>query len=182
MEKKYQPSANSLKHTFCVFTEVSLSSLEGLVLQFESKAGSRYYYTKMGMYRLSNHWGRLANSKWRLLPTSADGVSKYKVGFAAWDTFYPDNNKDNLYYLVVDYENSTISYEHKNNPKYDGKAVLRTSLETTKRIKQARNILELESWKKHFETEDIEVVKINIVDALIHTNKTLDLIKRESVQ
>jgi hypothetical protein len=180
MKNNYQPSANSLKHTFCVFTQVPLSEIEGLALQFESKAGSRYYYTKKGMYRFSNHWGRLANSKWRLVATIPDSTSKYKLGFASWNTFYPDNNTDCLYYLVVDYATATIAYEHKNNPEYDGKALLRTSVETTKRIKQARNILELHSWKKHFETADIEAVKRKIIDALIHTNKTLDLIKRES--
>jgi len=180
MEKNYQPSANSLKHTFCVFRERPITEIHNLPLQFESKAGSRYYYTAQGMYRLSNHWGRLANSKWRLIASENEIASKFKLGFARWDTFYPDNNCDKLYYLVVNYNDRTIMYEHKNNPSYDGRAVLRTSLETTKRIKQARNILELSSWAKYFEYTDIELLRTAIIDALIYTDKSLEDIKREN--
>jgi hypothetical protein len=42
---------------------------------------------------------------------------------------------------------------------YDGLAVLRTSFDTIKRIKQARNILELTAWAKHFEYSDLEVLR-----------------------
>jgi hypothetical protein len=61
-------------------------------------------------------------------------------------------------YLLANYEGAT-SYEHKNNPLYDGLAVLRTSFDTIKRIKQARNILELTAWAKHFEYSDLEVLR-----------------------
>jgi hypothetical protein len=30
------------------------------------------------MYRVSNHWGRLANSKWRLEPMQTESGSKLK--------------------------------------------------------------------------------------------------------
>jgi hypothetical protein len=178
MEKNYQPKSNSLKHTFCVFIEVSLAEIDSLVLQYESKAGSRYYYTKKGMYRLSNHWGRLANSKWRLIAAENETDSKFKLGFAKWDTFYPDNNVDKLYYLVADYEKKTISYEHKNNPTYNGEAILRTSLETKKRIKQARNIMELTSWSYYIEYTDLELLRKEIVDNLINSDGSLETIKR----
>jgi hypothetical protein len=178
MEKSYQPKSNSFKHTFCVFTEVPLSEVDDLVLQYESKAGSRYYYTKEGMYRLSNHWGRLANSKWRLLSVENQSTTKFKLGFATWNTFYPDNNADELYYLVANYIDKTISYEHKNNPSYDGIPVLRTSAATIKRIKQARNIMELTSWAKYFENAEIDLLRKKIVDDLITTDDSLETIKR----
>ena len=132
------------------------------------------------MYRLSNHWGRLANSKWRLEPVDAiDNQSKYKLGFALWTAFYPDNKHENLYYIEVDFEKNTANYQHKNNPKHDKKAVLRTSFETTKRIKQIRNLLSLTSWAKYFNYDDLEVLRQKIINELIFTNKTLDEIKRE---
>ncbi len=86
-----------------------------------------------GMYRLSNHWGRFANSKWRLGPLEPATSSKFKVGFARWEDFYPDNAEDKLYYIAADYAKRTVNYQHKQNPNYDPKAVLRTSFETTKR-------------------------------------------------
>ncbi|MEO8252985.1 MAG: hypothetical protein ABI554_01265 [Flavobacterium sp.] len=179
MQKNYKPHPNSFKNTFCVFHEVFPDTVKGLKVQFESKAGSKYYYTQEGMYRLSNHWGRLANSKWRLVPMELETESKYKIGFAKWDSFYPDNATEKLYYLEMDFARNTVNYQHKKNPDYNQKAMLRTSLETTKRIKQIRNLLELTSWAKHFECDDIVVLRSLIIADLIHTNKTLEEIKKE---
>ena len=123
-----------------------IESVNGMKIQYDSKSGSKYYYTKSGMYRLSNHWGRLANSKWRLEPLEPVTNSKFKLGYASWDNFYPDNALEELYYLEVNFAKKTVNYQHKNNPNFDNKALLRTSFETTKRIKQVRNLLNLTSW------------------------------------
>lgn len=179
MEKIFRPNPNSFKNTFCVFHEVSIDSILGLKIQFDSKSGSKYYYTKLGMYRFSNHWGRLANSKWRLEPLESATDSKIKLGFASWDTFYPDNALEELYYLEADYKKKIVNYQHKNNPNYDNKAVLRTSFETTKRIKQARNLFNLTSWAKYFDYEDLDVLRQKIIDQLIFTNKPLEDIKKD---
>ncbi|HTG65902.1 MAG TPA: hypothetical protein VL859_05970 [Flavobacterium sp.] len=162
-----------------MFHEVLSEAVEGLQVQFESKAGSSYYYTTEGMYRLSNHWGRLANSKWRLIAMEPETASKYKIGFAKWECFYPDNATEKLYYLEMDYAKNTVNYQHKNNPDYNQKAVLRTSSETIKRIKQVRNLIELTSWAKHFECDDINLLRSLIIEELIYTDKTLDTVKRE---
>jgi hypothetical protein len=179
MEKVFRPSPKSFKNTFCVFKEVFLDKIGGLQIQYDSKSGSKYYYTKEGMFRLSNHWGRLANSKWRLEPMEPESESKYKLGFAAWDQFFPDNAHEEIYYLEANYAKKTVNYQHKNNPKYDKKAILRTSFETTKKIKQIRNLFELTSWAKYFEYEDIDELRKEIIEQLIYTNKSLDEIKRE---
>ncbi|MBE0393799.1 hypothetical protein [Flavobacterium sp. PL002] len=177
MEKNFKPGPKAFKNTFCVFQEVPLSKVENLKLQYESKAGSSYYYTTLGMYRLSNHWGRLANSKWRLIALDEPSPSKFKVGFASWDNFYPDNAIEKLYYLEVDYTNNTVNYQHKNNPLYDNKAILRTSFDTTKKIKQIRNLFELTSWAKYYDYEDLAVLRKIIIDQLVFTELTLEAIK-----
>jgi hypothetical protein len=179
MEKIFRPSPNSFKNTFCVFHELPLQKIEGLPVQYASKAGSAYYYTKSGMYRLSNHWGRLANSKWRLEPLEPETPSKFKLGFAPWTAFYPDNAIDELYYIEANFVANTVNYQHRNNPKYDKKAVLRTSFETTKRIKQIRNLQNLTSWAKYFDYDDLDLLRQEIINELIFTNKTLEEIKRE---
>lgn len=181
MEKIFRPNPNSFKNTFCVFREVSVSDLKGLVVQYQSKSGSSYYYSKSGMYRLSNHWGRLANSKWRLEPLEPESESKIKLGFASWANFYSDNAVDELYYLEANYNKKTVNYQHKNNPNYDKKAILRTSFETAKKIKQIRNLFALTSWAKYFEYDDLDILRKKIIDELIFTNKTLEEIKREMV-
>ncbi|MFV5699734.1 hypothetical protein ACM55H_15315 [Flavobacterium sp. ZT3R17] len=179
MQKIFRPNPNSFKNTFCVFHEEPLDSLKGLSVQYQSKSGSSYYYTTLGMYRLSNHWGRLANSKWRLEPLEPETESKIKLGFALWTNFYPDNAVEKLYYLEANYVKNTVNYQHKNNPNYDNKAILRTSFETTKRIKQIRNLLTLTSWAKYFEYDDLDFLRQQIINELIFTNKSLEEIKRE---
>lgn len=181
MQKIFRPSPKSFKNTFCVFQEVSLDCLKELSVQYQSKSGSSYYYTKSGMYRLSNHWGRLANSKWRLEALEPETESKIKLGFAPWTNFYPDNAVEELYYLEANYIKKTVNYQHKNNPDYDNKAILRTSFETTKRIKQIRNLLNLTSWAKYFDYDDLDVLRQQIINELIFTNKSLEEIKREII-
>ncbi|MFM9987922.1 hypothetical protein [Flavobacterium sp.] len=152
--------------------------VEHLIPNHKSESGSQYFYTDKGMYRLSNHWGRLANSKWRLVAFETESISKTKLGFAKWEDFYPDNDFENLYYLEANFEKQTVTYQHKNNPNFDKKSVLRNSLETAKKIKQARNILTLTNWAKHFNNNDINELRKNIVNELIFSNKTLEDIKR----
>lgn len=179
MQKNFKPHPNSFKNTFCVFNEVLSNEIEGLKKQFESKAGSAYYYTESGMYRVSNHWGRLANSKWRLIAMEPETPSKTKIGFAKWNEFYPDNAEEKLYYIEANFDENTVTYQHKKNPEFDNKAILRTSFETTKRIKQIRNLQQLTSWAKHFDYEDIDDLRKRIITELIYTEKTLEEIKRE---
>ena len=181
MEKIFRPSPKSFKNTFCVFQEILPDRISGMSVQYDSKSGSKYYYTTEGMYRYSNHWGRLANSKWRLEPLEPETSFKFKLGFAAWNEFYPDNAEDELYYLEANYTKRTVNYQHRNNPKYDSKAILRTSFFTAKRIKQIRNLFELTSWAKYFEYDDIDLLRKEIIDQLIFSNKTLEEIKREFI-
>ena len=141
MEQLFRPSPNSFKNTFCVFQEVLSDKIENLKVQYDSKSGSKYFYTEEGMYRLSNHWGRLANSKWRLEPMEQETDSKFKIGFAAWNEFYPDNAEEELYYLEANYTKKTVNYQHKNNPNYDGKAVLRTSTSIVTRSKSSVSVM-----------------------------------------
>jgi len=171
---------NSFKNTFCIFKEVPYSEISGLEQDFISESGSIYYYTELGMYRLSNHWGRLANSKWRLLALDSPTSSKIKLGFAKWEDFYPDNALEKLYYLEADFENHTANYYHKDCSDFNGKAIVRTYSETQKRLKNIRNILILTQWATHF-NQDIEVLRKRIVTELITTDKNIEMIKREVV-
>jgi len=175
----FKPHPNSLKNTFCVFYQRDLSEIKQKKSDFESESGSAYFYTEIGMYRLSNHWGRLANSKWRLVSNSDVNDSKVTLGLANWNDFYPDNKTEALYYLDFDLVKREILYQHKNNPNYDGIAILRTSEETMKRIKTARNILNLTNWAKYFDDWDIEELRSIVINKLIHTNSTIEEIKKE---
>lgn len=182
MEKKFKVPAGFFKNTFCVFNEIQAPEIEQQKFDYESKSGSCYYFTKEGMYRLSNHWGRLANSKWRLEPLEIETNSKFKWGFAPWTSFYPDNAEEELYFIQPNFSNNTVNYQHKNSPEFDNKALLRNSFETAKKIKQIRNLLTLTSWAKYFEYEDLQELRKEIIQELVYTNTALEEIKRKIQQ
>lgn len=176
--KKFKPNPAAFKNTFCVFNEVDKNTIETIAWNYISKSGSSYYYTELGMFRLSNHWGRLANSKWRLVALDPESNSKTKLGFALWQSFFPDNSVDKLYYLEVDFTKKSVNYQHKNNSGYKNE-FLRTTFETTKRIRQIRNLFERTSWAKHFENSNIDALRNAIITKLLVSNQTLEAIKHD---
>jgi hypothetical protein len=96
-------------HTFCEFREVDVLPESINKPNFQSKSGSTYYFTEEGVYRSSNHWGRAANCRWRLISQSIAKVnnSQTRIGFAKWTDFYPNNDTDALFYIVVDFETTS---------------------------------------------------------------------------
>lgn len=166
---------NPIKNTFCIFYEVDMDILKDKTPDYISKSKSVYFYSDEGVYRISNHWGRAANSKWRLEPL-VNNASKSKAGFAKWGDFHRDNDIEKLYFIEADYVKNSVTYNHKNNKRADSKAVLRTAPETTKIIKQIRNLMADDKWTRYFETEDI-VQKV--IDGLITSDKNLLQVKAE---
>jgi len=175
MDTKTYNRSNFHRHTFCVFHEANLSEIENRKPDYKSKSGSSYYFTETGVYRLSNHWGRAANCKWRL-ESSNGNTSRTKFGFALWTSFHPDNDNEKLYYITVDFDNETVSYQHKDSGNPEN-AMLRTASETTKTIKQIRNLFISDSWAKHFETNNVKDLKKSVIEKLIATNQSLMEIK-----
>ena len=89
---------NFHKHTFCLFQQVDNSVLSDLKLGYKSNSGSEYYFTEVGVYRKSNHWGRAANCKWRLESNNNNPTNRNRVGYAKWTDFYQDNDRENIYF------------------------------------------------------------------------------------
>ena len=83
--KTYNQS-NFFKHTFCEFQEIDRFEFPEDT-NYKSKSKSMYFYTDEGVYRKSNHWGRVANCRWKLVTDS-----KYKnqkialIGCGYWGT------------------------------------------------------------------------------------------------
>ncbi|RXR32586.1 hypothetical protein EQG68_07100 [Flavobacterium piscinae] len=176
--RKYS-SNNFHKHTFCLWKEVSQTDFELQQPQFKSKSGSEYFFTEAGVYRISNHWGRAANCRWRLLPLTHYKNQHIKIGFARWTDFYPNDETANLFFIQVDFEQKTIDFFHKDMPFYDGKAFLRNASETAKTIKIIKQILNEEDWAKYLEYEDLESLRRGVIEKFINSNLSLNEIKRE---
>lgn len=167
---------NFHKSTFCIFHETAMHAIDGLRPNYKSKSGSSYYFTETGVYRLSNHWGRAANCKWRLQSDVRSG-NRTKLGFALWSAFHRDNEVEKLYFIEVDFENNSVHFQHKDNGNYTANAVLRTASETTKRIRQIRNLLDSDAWTKYYPAENPENLKRKVIGQMIETDLTLQQIK-----
>lgn len=168
---------NFYKHTFCEFTEVALTNK--LEIHHKSKSGSQYNFTKEGVYRISNHWGRASNCRWRLISGFNNPNQKVRIGFAKWSNFYPNNETEYLFYIEVNFETKEVLFQHKNNPKYQENLVLRNASETAKIIRQIKDLFENDNWAQYFIFEDIEKVRNTTIQKLIQTTISLNKIKME---
>ncbi|WP_264550296.1 hypothetical protein [Flavobacterium sp. N2820] len=175
--KKYNKT-NFHKHTFCEFVEVDATAILTIDWQYKSKSGSSYCFTDEGVYRSSNHWGRAANCRWRLISEIKNPNQKERVGYAKWTDFYPNNETENFFYVEVNFETKEVTFQHKNNPKYDGKAVLRNAAETAKVIRQIKEILESDAWAKYLDYDDLEVLRKEIITDYLTTNKKFIELKK----
>ena len=93
---------NFFKHTYCEFELKSLNFFKQREVHFKSKSGSLYFYTEKGVYRYSNHWGRVANCKWKINGIEAYKNQIYYVGYAKWSDFYPLNSKEKDFYITIE--------------------------------------------------------------------------------
>lgn len=182
--KKYNKT-NFHKHTFCEFTEVDTVTIPNIDWHYKSKSGSGYCFTDEGVYRISNHWGRAGNCRWRLISNSrANSSSKinnslHRIGYAKWTDFYPNNETENLFYVQVNFDTKEVTFQHKNNPNYDGKAVLRNASKTVKVIRQIKEILETDTWAKYLDFDHLEELRKEIILKLINTSMTLQTLKKD---
>lgn len=178
MTLKKHNKTNFHKHTFCEFIEVDVATIPNIEWHYKSKSGSGYCFTEEGVYRISNHWGRAANCRWRLISEIKNPNQKERIGYAKWTDFYPNNETENLFYVEVNFDVKEVAFQHKNNPKYDGKAVLRNASETAKGVRQIKEILESDTWAKYLDYEDLEVLRNEIITKLIQTSTSFAEIKR----
>ena len=169
---------NFYNRTFCIFKEVSVNQIQNLKCNYSSKSKSQYFFNDIGVYRLSNHWGRASNCRWRLSANNKLVNQQNLVGFAKWTDFFPNDETSNLYFIAVDFNTNDVNFYHKNCSSYDGKATLRNAFQTAKIIQNIKLILNDAAWAKHLKFEDYAILQTDIINQLIFSNKTFIEIKR----
>ncbi|WP_396148400.1 hypothetical protein [Flavobacterium sp.] len=168
---------NFHKHTFCLFQQVEDSAVADLKLGYKSASGSAYYYSEIGVYRKSNHWGRTANCRWRLI-TNADYKNQTEiVGFAKWTDFHPNNDTEKLFFTEINEAKNEVHFNHKNHPNY-AHQIVRNASDTAKRIKEIKNVLQTTSWAKHLIFDDFEEIKRKMLTELSNTNESFVNLKK----
>ncbi len=171
---------NFFNKTYCVFRGATLREISRRKPNYRSESGSTYYYTKHGVYRLSNHWGRAAKCQWRLVSDFPAEIDDLRLGYADWADFRENLDPDvDAYYISVDFDTKKVSYMHKDNPEYDQVAVIRSADATRKLIKQIKNLLDTHKWAKYYEYEDIEEFREEVVMRLVNTDISLNELRRE---
>lgn len=179
MASKNYNRKNFHSHTFCIWNEVPLSTIQELKLNFKSKHDSQYYFVNYGVYRFSDHWGRVANCHWRLLPLSSYKNQRATVAFARWNDFYSNDNTSKLFFIKVNFETQEVKFYHKLVSDYDGKLALRNAAETAKTIKNIKQILTETEWAKYLNYTDIVILRKEIIHELISYEKSFLEIKRK---
>lgn len=173
---KTYSKTNFFKHTFCEFQKVETSFFNENKFHFKSKANSQYFYTDKGVYRYSNHWGRVANCRWRLLSDEKIKNQNFYVGFAKWTDFYSLNETEKIFYISVDFENKTVDFHHKTTKE---NVFLFFAETAQKKVIQIRKLLSEEKWAIYFDI-DIELLQRKIITEYINSNKTLQQLKLEN--
>ncbi len=168
---------NFFRHTYCEFTSQPIGFFKGKSAHYQSKSGSLYFYTDEGVYRYSNHWGRVANCRWKIKGVDEYKSQNYYVAFANWNAFYMLNDTDKVFYLDVDFSLKGVKIKRlKNEEKSD--CFLMTSEFAHQRLKQIQTLFKEYRWATYFD-EDIDVLRERLINNLRATNKTIQQLKRE---
>ena len=165
---------NFFRYTYCEFQEVKLDAIHEEIAHFISKSKSKYYYTEKGVYRYSNHWGRVANCRWKLNTLSEYKTQKFHLGYASWHAFYKLDDTQKQFFITVDYSTSKVNYHHQAST--ESNYFCYTAISAQQRVKKIRYLLQDSKWARHYDTP-IDQLRIKIISEYITTNQTLAQIK-----
>ncbi|MDR0228709.1 MAG: hypothetical protein LBI72_06550 [Flavobacteriaceae bacterium] len=173
--KKYT-RFNFFKHTYCEWEEVPMTLIEGRKPDYKSKTGSAYYFDEEGVIRYSNHWGRAANCRWKLISeTKKNNV--YCLAYARWDSFFPNNEDQALFAIIVE-DDGSIGFKHK-GVLGQTNAIYRTAKETSSRIKKIKELQTTTAWFKYVEGIELDEARTQLIQGLIETNLSVAELKKQ---
>lgn len=179
MATKIYGRHNFHKHTFCIWKEVLPAEIRDLKISYVSQSGSQYIFTTEGLFRISNHWGRVANCHWRLIPIAEFKSQHNIVAFANWTDFYSNDDTSKLFFIKMDWHSQEVNFFHKESADKDDKLVFRNAKETAKVIRTVKEVLNEVNWAKHLQYDDLEVLRKEICSELIHSEKSFLEIKKQ---
>lgn len=177
MNNKIYKKHNFHKHTFCIWKEVRFAEVADLKINYTSQSGSRYIFNSEGLYRISNHWGRVANCHWRLISLDEFKSQHTIVAFAKWSDFYSNDDTSKLFFIKVDSETKEVNFYHKQSAE-DQNCIFRNAKDTAKTIRTLKEVLTETNWAKYLNYSDFDVLRKKIVNELVTTNRSFLEIKK----
>lgn len=179
MANKTYNKLNFHSYTFCIWKEVRFAEISDLKINYKSQSGSEYIFTTQGLYRISNHWGRVANCHWRLIPLAQYKNQNTIVGFANWTDFYSNDDTSKLFFIKVNFETQDVNFYHKLSADTQEKVILRNAKETAKTIQTIKKVLTETDWAKYLQFQDLEALRKEIVNELVNTEKSFLELKKQ---
>ncbi len=174
--KKYHKN-NFFKHTFCEFEEVIDFKFPENNF-FKSASNSYYFYTKEGVYRKSNHWGRVANCRWRIITKSKYKNQRIIVGFAKWTDFVPLQSNGNFFSIQVNFQDKTSRVVSKGNTT---SLELFTLKEATLRNKEIQKLFKEKHWLSYANHSNTSKLVQQVILELISSTKSINKIKSNTL-
>ncbi|WP_293872116.1 hypothetical protein [Flavobacterium sp.] len=169
---------NFHKHTFCIWKEILFTKINDLKISYTSQSGSQYIFTAEGLYRISNHWGRVANCHWRLIPLDQFKSQAKIVGFANWSDFYSNDDTSKLFFIEVNFEKQEASFYHKLSADNKQNVVIRNAKETAKTIRTIKQVFTETDWAKHLNYNDLDSFRKEIIIELVNSERSFLEIKK----
>jgi hypothetical protein len=169
---------NFHSHTFCIWNEVPFDDIKKLKINYTSQSGSQYIFTDEGLYRISNHWGRVANCHWRLVPLAQFKNQNITVAFARWADFYSNYDTSKLFYIKINEATNEVNFYHKQSLAANEKVILRNAKETAKTIRTIKEVLTETDWAKYLKYENLDWLRKEIVKELVNSEKSFLEIKK----
>ncbi|HUH25717.1 MAG TPA: hypothetical protein VLY87_03760 [Flavobacterium sp.] len=166
---------NFYKNTFAIFVKMHQPE-QFTKANYVSKHGSQYVFTDAGVYRFSNHWGRVGNCRWRLEGIDYKQQTNY-WGFCKWNDFY-DNTEGLPLFFIEKVAEDHYSYNHRDNGK-DTNLIFRTASETAKILKKIQELTSETNWAKYLAHDDFNELKRYFIHQLITTHKNFNQIRQE---
>ena len=145
-------------------------------IHFKSKSGSKYYYTKEGVYRYSNHWGRVANCKWKIKGITHYKNQNYYIGYANWQDFFPINSSEKMFYLDVDFSTGKAKMIKLENESESNQFLMTLDF-AIKRIKEIKTLFKDYKWATYFNA-DLDQVREVLIKKMVHSDKPLQALKQ----
>ena len=164
---------NFFKHTFCEFQQIDNFEFPENT-NYKSKSNSFYFYTNEGVYRKSNHWGRVANCRWKIIANEKYKNQQVIIGFAKWTDFYPINSAEKIFFIDVNFETKSVKIQ----PKRENETQFLYSFsDAQKRIKKINHLFNDDKWAAHFHL-NLKELQTKVITNFINSDKTLQEIKK----
>ena len=108
-----------------------------------------------------------------MIPNTTYKNQQTVLGFAKWEDFYPLNETEKIFYILVNFETKKVTIKAKQAKET---AFLFTLNAAQEREKQIKKLYKGEKWALYF-NQSIEKLRIKIISELINSDMTLQQIK-----